>query len=60
METHPYWFGFYEKIMTYTIRYGVLRAKYPESANELEVLEDEMRAFIKDGLASMETTNPQN
>lgn len=46
--------------MTYTIRYGVLRAKYPESANELEVLEDEMRAFIKDGLASMETTNPQN
>ena len=42
--------SFYQKIMTYTIRYGVLRADYPKTENEIIDLENEMREFIKMGL----------
>ena len=41
---------FYQRIMTFTIRYGVLRADCPVKEDEMTDLENEMRDFIQRGL----------
>ncbi len=51
-------YKFYEEIMTYAIRYGRARANWKgrraddngESEEEMDIIENEMRAFIKAGL----------